>query len=113
MGRVFWLGNPDVRSKIEQRRRQILVHSVIYYVLDDNIISDNTWSKWASELVELQKKYPDISSTCDYAKAFENFDGSTGFNLPLDDEWADRQAHYLLYLRDKKNLDVRGLCTVE
>ena len=46
-----------VAEKIRQRRRQMLVHSFLYYELDSNIIDDYTWSKWGVELAELQKKY--------------------------------------------------------
>ena len=30
----------DIKALINQRRRQILVHSVIYYKFDDNIIKE-------------------------------------------------------------------------
>ena len=50
--------NDAIVSLIERRRRQLLVHSYIYYELNDSIISDDTWSKWAVELEELQRKYP-------------------------------------------------------
>lgn len=44
-----------IAQLILQRRLQMLVHSYIYYKLNDNIISDSTWSKWAVELADLQK----------------------------------------------------------
>ena len=47
-----------IKEKIRQRRRQMLVHSYIYYELDDNIVSDAQWAKWAKELEQLQKNYP-------------------------------------------------------
>ena len=59
-----------IEEKIEQRRRQILVHSYIYYALDDNIISDSQWSKWAVELAELQEKYPEIAEQTAFAEDF-------------------------------------------
>lgn len=86
---------------INRRRRQILVHSVIYYKFDDNIISDYTWSQWAKELDELQRKYPQIAANCVLADEYKNFDPSTGFNLPLDDPWAVRRAQHLLDMRDR------------
>ena len=92
----------SIAKLITRRRRQILVHSVIYYRLNDNIISDQQWSEWALELENLQTKYPDIASECPLADAFEGFDHSTGENLPLDDPWALSKAQYLLMLRDKR-----------
>lgn len=67
-----------IAEKIQQRRYQMLVHSFIYYEMNENIISDSQWSKWAMELVELQSKYPDIADKVIYAKDFDNWDGSSG-----------------------------------
>lgn len=86
---------------INRRRRQILVHSVIYYKMNDNLIADSTWSKWAVELADLQEKYPEIAKRAPYAEAFEDFDPSSGYNLPLDDPWAINKAHQLLAYRDR------------
>lgn len=87
-----------VRSLILRRRLQILVHSCIYYELNDNIIPDSTWSAWAEELAELQKQYPKIAERVDYAKEFKDFDGSTGFNLPTRNLEVMSKARYLLKL---------------
>lgn len=67
---------------INRRRRQILVHSCIYYRLGAQLIDDYTFDRWAQELVDLQRKHPDIAANCVYAVAFSDFDGSTGFDLP-------------------------------
>lgn len=80
--------NEQIAELISRRRRQLIVHSVIYYRMNDNIIDDSTWSEWAMELVELQHRYPEIAANCPFSDDFKGFDGSTGFNLPLDDPWA-------------------------
>lgn len=82
----------QVKAKIEQRRRQILVHSYIYYEMDDNIVSDAQWSRWAKELVYLQQEFPDIAKECIYHKNFEGFDGSTGFDFEYDSKIKNRAA---------------------
>ena len=92
--------NP-ITSKILQRRLQILVHSYIYYELDDNIVSDAKWSEWAMELVQLQKDNPLIASKVAYAKDFVEFDGSTGFNLPYKNKEIIEKANRLLRWRDE------------
>ena len=51
----------ELTALINRRRRQILVHSIIYYKLDDNLISDSDWSDLANELDALQKS---ISGYC-------------------------------------------------
>lgn len=86
---------------INRRRRQILVHSCIYYDLGDNIISDHTWSAWAFELAELQKSYPEIAAQCAFHKEFIGFDGSTGCDLPLRDPWVLNKALKLLRYKKK------------
>lgn len=81
-----------IAEKIQQRRLQILVHSCIYYELNQNVISDKQWDAWAKELVSLQKQYPNIAEQIIWADAFSDFDGTTGFNLPLKDSWVMRKA---------------------
>lgn len=85
-----------VAQKIQQRRLQMLVHSAIYYVFNESIISDSTWSEWGLELKDLQERYPDISDKVIFAEAFQNWDASTGFNLPLHDEWVLNKAKQLM-----------------
>lgn len=91
----------QIKELINRRRRQVLVHSVIYYKLNDNLIDDATWSKWALELEELQNQHPKIAVKFPLAKEFENFDHSTGMSLPLDDPWAVHTAQYLLSIARK------------
>lgn len=88
-----------IKEKIKQRRLQILVHSYIYYELNDNIISDNQWNQWAHELVELQKKYPEEAKSVIYADTFKDFDGSTGMDLAYFDTFIVSRANYLLSMR--------------
>lgn len=94
----------DIAKLIERRRRQVLVNSVIYYVFDDNLITDDTWNRWANELDDLQKRYPDIAKEVWYADVFKDFDPCTGHSLPLDDPWAVNKARYLLNCRREELL---------
>lgn len=85
-----------IAAKIQQRRYQILVHSLLYYDLDVNLIPDAKWAEWAKELAELQDTHPDISSRVIFADAFKGFDASTGFHLPYRDEQIVNIAYRLL-----------------
>ena len=67
-----------IKEKIRQRRRQMLVHSYIYYELNQNIVSDHQWSEWAKELQELQQKYPKESAEVEEYDQFKDWDGSSG-----------------------------------
>jgi NAD-dependent DNA ligase len=71
-----------IQERIRQKRYQMLVHSYIYYQLNDSLISDHDFDKWAKELVMLTEKYPEEASQVIYHKEFEDFTGSSGFDLP-------------------------------
>lgn len=93
--------NDEIKEKINRRRRQLLVHSYIYYELNQNIIDDMTWSKWAMELKDLQEKYPEESSEVPYADEFKGWDGSTGAYLIYDSS-IRHLGKYLLKLKEGK-----------
>lgn len=85
-----------IAAKIQQRRYQLLVHSLLYYELDMSIVTDSQWAEWGKELVELQNAHPDISEKVIFAEAFKNFDPSTGYDLPYHDEQIINIAYRLL-----------------
>lgn len=91
----------DIQSKIEQRRRQLLVHSYIYYELDDNVIDDDAYNRWSKELVELQLKYPKESSRASYYQEFKNFTGDTGFDLDYRKPNIINTAEFLIKCRNE------------
>lgn len=86
----------EIAELIQQRRFQILIHSCIYYHFNSNIISDQKFDSWARELAQLQIDYPDIASQVMYAEEFEGFDGTTGFDLPLENEWVMNKAKQIM-----------------
>lgn len=91
----------EVRAKILQRRLQLLVHSHLYYCMGESLVSDNTWDKWARELVYLQEKYPKISARVDYYQNFKDFVGSTGFDLPYLNPEISLKAKQLLKAKEE------------
>lgn len=96
-------GKDVVASLIERRRRQILVHSILYYKLDRPLIADHVYDSWAQELITLQREHPEVSEAVAYHRdAFRNFTSSTGYDLPLDDERANRVARDLLTYSERK-----------
>lgn len=86
----------QLKSLIERRQRQVLVHSIIYYKYNQNIISDYAWSKLAKELYDMQKANPDVAKETEFYDIFEDFDYSTGSNLPMDHEWGNSIALRLM-----------------
>jgi hypothetical protein len=79
-------------EKIRQRRTQMLIHSYLYYVLDENVVDDGKWQQWADELVELQKQNKDIGF---YDEVFADWSGATGTHLPFD-PWVVKRAKSLI-----------------
>lgn len=74
---------PAAVEAIARRRRQILVHSCAYYSLDNPVISDHQWDKWARQLAKLQAKYGWRIGF--YDEAFRDWEeGTSGFKLPFD-----------------------------
>lgn len=73
---------PRAVAAIARRRRQMLIHSYLYYHMDAPIIDDDLWSKWAKQLAALQQKFGDWINF--YDAAFADWTGSTGHRLPVD-----------------------------
>ena len=86
----------EVAALIQRRRYQILVHSLIYYELDMNLVSDAQWAAWGVELVKLQKENPKESESVIFSEAFKDFDASTGFYIYDSLTKQDRQ--YLTHI---------------
>lgn len=74
----------------------MLVHSYIYYDLNNNLVSDSQWSQWAVELKELQEKYPEIEKFVPYREGFEDWDASSGAFLPYRSPDIMANAHHLI-----------------
>lgn len=91
----------EIAELIQQRRYQMLIHSCIYYELNNNIISDKKWDEWAKELRDLQNQYPDISARVTLYEYFKDWDGSTGAFLPLKLPWVVNYAKTLLQRQGK------------
>jgi NAD-dependent DNA ligase adenylation domain len=60
----------------------MLVHSYLYYQMDNPIISDDQWQAWADELTKLQTENPKLCKIGYFDKEFKDWDGSTGMHLP-------------------------------
>lgn len=90
--------NSKVLARINQLERQILVHSYIYYEKNSNIWSDHFYDDHCKELHKLVTEYPTEARLAEWARAFDNYDPSTGYNLPIYNEWVVGKAEYLYNL---------------
>lgn len=69
----------DKISCVNFLQRKIIINSIAYYELDNPVLSDKQYDELCRQLVSLQKTV-DISHT-QYGYCFQDFDGSTGFDL--------------------------------
>lgn len=86
----------SILELMNRRQRQILVHSYIYYELNDSLIPDITFDKWSMELAQLIQDYPEEYKKSAYFQAFYGFDGSSGFDLPYRSPEVVNTAHRLM-----------------
>lgn len=90
------MSKQTIKEKIRQRRSQMLVHSCLYYEMDESIVDDATWQKWADELVVLQEENPKACKLDFYDKWFKDWTGASGAFLPLRDPKVYGKAKYIL-----------------
>ncbi len=60
-------GQEEIRELLNRRRRQCIVHRIIYYCRNDNLIPDATYDAWERELKALCAAHPDIAADLPYA----------------------------------------------
>lgn len=84
--------NTWVVQQIEYLRKKLLVHSIIYYRLNESIVTDEKWAQWALRLEALTKDNPKEAEFAFLHEEFKDFDHSTGYNLPLETPWAVKKA---------------------
>ena len=76
------------QNYIDFLQRYIIVHSYIYYELNNNYISDKDYDAKAKELAKYRSEYPELWKNSMYYKQFgDDYNGATGFTLyhDLDD----------------------------
>ncbi len=67
-------------QKIELLQKWILVHSYIYYELNDSVVSDCMYDDNVKQLLKLMENKQAAKASRFY-KYFKEYDGSTGFHL--------------------------------
>lgn len=91
----------EIKSKIRQRRSQMLVHSRLYYEMDTNIVDDDTWQRWANELRDIQRQHPDCCRIDFFDRDFANWNGDTGMHLPLKNDYVVNKTQQVLSAFEK------------
>ena len=101
---VYWSG----KMKVEWLQRFILLHSIIYYKLDDSCITDNDFDIISKQYLKMSKNLNlnELRAT-HYYYCMDDFDGNTGFDIieRLNREDYERLLHiatYILYKNKAK-----------
>ena len=71
----------STKDQIDWLARFVIVHSIIYYEWDYNVVSDKKYDEYARYLAALVKENPEEVKSCYYYYVIYDFDGSTGFDL--------------------------------
>ena len=102
--------SPKILALINKRRRQIIIHSYLYYKQDTTLIDDFTFDRWCKELYKLQKDYPRETEKAEFSEAFKSWTGFSGYDLfshdSMTEVWARFKALQLVtfYEKQKNNI---------
>lgn len=91
--------NTTILELINRRRRQIVVHSYLYYKGNTSLITDYQFDLWCKELVELHKNHPRETEKAVFPEAFAGWEGFSGYDLfskdTMTEVWARLKAFQL------------------
>ena len=96
----------SIVEKINLLERWLLVHSYIYYDLDQNVCSDEVYDGNCIQLYGMMNDFPDEFKQSRYHSAFYDFEIGTGMQLYPRLEGFDKQrvvedANFILNITKK------------
>lgn len=65
-----------VKEEMWRRQQQFLMHSYVYYVLDDNLIPDAQYDWLCKRLAELMDRFPEVAAGLPYTPICQGLDDS-------------------------------------
>ena len=103
--------NLSMTDQLDWLCRKIIIHSIIYYDYNTNIISDPDYDKLARQLEWLVNENKDKISKCCYYECLKDYTAATGFDLK--DRLEDEHMKYLerlagMFLEQYKLLAVKN-----
>lgn len=85
---IYW----NESTKISYLQRQVIVHSLLYYELNESVISDKDFDDLSRQLVRMQRNASeDDLMNSQYYYCLKDFDGSTGFYIKSKLNKIDRE----------------------
>ena len=99
---IYW----NESTKISYLQRQVIVHSLLYYELNESVISDKDFDDLSRQLVRMQRSASkDDLRNSQYYYCLKDFDGSTGFYIKSKLNKIDRERLFgiaMVVLRNYK-----------
>lgn len=99
---VYW----NESTKISYLQRHVIVHSLLYYELNESVISDKDFDDLSRQLVKMQRDaQKDDLRNSQYYYCLKDFDGSTGFYIKSKLNENDRERLFgiaMVVLRNYK-----------
>lgn len=93
---LYWSNS----TKASHLQRRIIVHSLIYYEMNNSVITDKQFDTMCQQLVDLQNaiEHEEFRETT-YYYAMHDFDGSTGFYI--SSRLTDYDVEYLTNIAER------------
>ena len=100
---IYW----DYLSIVDYIQRFIIIHSIIYYELNENVISDKDFDNVSKLLLKLREENEEVYKKSQYYYVFNDFDGTTGFYIydtlnTKDKEYLSKLANHVLRIYNKE-----------
>lgn len=90
----------DELTCINYLQRKIIISSIIYYEMDNNMLSDRDYDLMSKQCCEMMENCSEVENS-QYYYAFYDFDGTTGFHLK--DRLNEKDKKYLYHLANLFN----------
>lgn len=75
---IYW----KEKTKIEYLQRMVIVHSILYYELNESCIKDSKFDILSKQLVRMQNDAElNVLESTMYYYCLNDFDGTTGFDI--------------------------------
>jgi hypothetical protein len=93
----------EIGELINRHRRRVVLHSFLYYRMYQSTISDYDFDWISKDLVRLQREHSHIAEKVTfYRDYFQDWDGSSGYDLPYD-PYIEAKAHQHLRVWRERN----------
>lgn len=84
----------SIKTIINYIQRKIIIYSIMYYELNESVISDKDYDELSHQLIELMNSTKkEILEQTEYWYCMYDFDGTTGFDI--SDRLTDSDKEYL------------------